>query len=443
MKQTVSHFSHLLFALVAMMFMVSPAAAEIQVDITRGSVEPIPIAIKNFDATTPANLKLGEDMASVVRANLQRSGLFDAINPNRFPKNLSGETIEKPLFGLWRNLKAQALVTGEIKTDGAGKTRVEFRLWDVYAEKQMTGLAYTTTPQNWRRIAHIMSDEIYSRITGEDGYFDSRIVFVAESGPATKRIKKLAIMDQDGANIRYLTSGRELVLTPRFSPSDQTITYMSYANNTPRVYIYDLNTGRQRVLGNFQGMTFAPRFSPDGRHVVMSYSQGGSSDIYEMNLSNNRTTKLTNHPGIDTSPSYSPSGNQIAFESDRSGTQQLYVMDANGANVRRITFGDGRYANPVWSPRGDLIAFTKMKGGMFYIGVIKPDGTGERLITQAYHVEGPTWSPNGRVLSYFKETRSSQGAVAKLYTIDLTGYNEMQLATPEGASDPAWSPMNP
>ncbi|MBK66873.1 MAG: Tol-Pal system beta propeller repeat protein TolB [Rickettsiales bacterium] len=420
------------------------AQAELQVNITRGSVEPLPIAVKNFSADTAENAKLGRDMAQIVRRNLAASGLFDPIDPNRFPSGMESENPAQPQFKVWRGLSAQALAIGTIQTDASGQTRLEFRLWDIYAEKQMIGLAYTTTPSNWRRIAHIMSDEIYSRITGEAGYFDSRIVYIAESGSPIDRKKRLAIMDQDGANHRFLTSGNELVLTPRFSPNQQMITYLSYFNNRPRVYLYDLSTGRQKVLGDFRGMTFAPRFSPDGQTVVMSYAENGNTDIFEMNIKTEKTKPLTRHPGIDTAPSYSPDGKNIVFESDRSGTQQLYIMDRDGDDVRRITFGDGRYANPVWSPRGDLIAFTKMKGGLFYIGVVKPNGTGERIIAQAYHAEGPTWSPNGRVIAYFKETRgtSTKGKTSSIYTIDLTGYNEQKLQTPEGASDPAWSPVN-
>lgn len=440
-----NHFKIPFMTLIFMIgFMVSPANADLQVNITRGSVEPLPIVIKDFRADSQENLKLGQDMAQIVRRNLAGSGLFKSIDPNRFPDGMANENPAQPQFKVWRGLGAQALAIGNIQTDQNGQTRLEFRLWDVYAEKQMIGLAYTTTPSNWRRIAHIMSDEIYTRITGEAGYFDSRIVYIAESGSELKRKKRLAIMDQDGANHRYLTSGNELVLTPRFSPNQQMITYLSYYNNRPRVYIYDLSTGRQKSLGDFRGMTFAPRFSPDGEHVIMSYAEDGNSDIFEMNIRTERTKALTNHPAIDTAPSYSPDGRHIVFESDRSGTQQLYVMDRDGGDVRRITFDDGRYANPVWSPRGDLIAFTKMKSGLFYIGVVKPNGTGERIIAQAYHVEGPTWSPNGRVIAYFKETKGSKtkGKTSSIYTIDLTGYNEQRLQTPVGASDPAWSPVN-
>lgn len=435
------------FSVLSLVLVLWPgvARAELRIDITRGVVEPMPIAVPHFRGETYDNREMGRQMAEIITNNLVRTGLFKSLNQKAFAQ--SGKDFHlDPDFGLWRAINAQALVTGSIGASSDGRTRVEFRLWDVYAEQQMTGMAYMTTPTNWRRIAHIISDAIYKRLTGEDGYFDTRLVYISETGTPDARVKRLAIMDQDGANHKFLTDGSVLVLTPRFSPTAQVITYMAYYNNKPRVYLYDIDTGRQEVLGDFPGMTFAPRFSPDGNKVIMSLSVNGNSDIYTMDLRNRGVEQLTNHLSIDTSPSYSPDGKQVVFESDRGGTQQLYVMTAKGGNPHRITFGEGRYANPVWSPRGDLIAFTKILKGNFYIGVIRPDGSGERLITQAYHVEGPTWAPNGRVLAYFKERPVGPGGrqrQAKLYTIDLTGFNETQIPTPLDASDPAWSPLNP
>lgn len=421
-----------------------PAQAELRIDVTRTNVNPMPIAIPDFKGSNGADNEMGAKMTQVIAANLNRSGLFRTLDQRSFIQD-SIAAQAGPRFGDWRAINAQALVTGVLSKTAEGKTRVEFRLWDVFSEQQMVGTAYMTTPENWRRIAHIISDAIYKRITGEDGYFDSRIVYISETGPANAREKRLAIMDQDGANHRYLTDGRALVLTPRFSPTEQKITYMAYYNNKPRVYVYNIDTGKQEVLGDFPGMTFAPRFSPDGRRVIMSLSKNGNSDIYTLDLGSRAVRQLTNDSSINTSPSFAPDGRQVAFESDRGGTQQIYVMNADGSGAKRITFGDGRYANPVWSPRGDLIAFTKMLKGQFYIGVIRPDGSGERLITQAFHVEGPTWSPNGRVLSYFKESPTGvrrTGRSAQVYTIDLTGYNEQRLPLPQDGSDPAWSPLN-
>lgn len=432
-------------AAVALVAVSQAAHAELRIVIGEGQVEPMPIAVTDMFGATPEDATVGADISRVVAADLERSGLFAPIDKRAFIQTPDSLRVQ-PRFGDWRVINAQALVSGSAEKQADGRLRVEFRLWDVVAEQQMTGLAYFSTPDNWRRVAHIVADAIYKRLTGEDGYFDSRIVYVAETGPKDNRIKRLAIMDQDGENHRFLTDGKTLVLTPRFSPSTQEITYLSYFNNRPRVYLFNIDTGQQEVLGDFPGMTFAPRFSPDGNRVIMSLAQGGNSDIYTMDLRTRRVTRLTDHPAIDTSPSYSPDGSQITFNSDRGGTQQIYVMNADGSSVARISFGKGRYATPVWSPRGDLIAFTRMADGEFYIGVMKPDGSGERLLTKGFLVEGPTWAPNGRVLSYFRQTpgnSSGQGATSRLNTIDLTGYNEREVVTPLDASDPAWSPLIP
>lgn len=436
--------TRILFSLMMLSLVLLPsvARAELRVDVTKGTMDPIPVAITDFVPKDASGSQFSTDIPQVISSDLESTGLFKLIDPRSFIQD-SASMQTQIRFNEWKAINTQALVNGTVTKMDDGRTRVEFRLFDVYGQTQLTGMAYMTTPQNWRRIAHIISDEIYKRLTGEGGYFDSRIVYVSESGPAIKRIKRLAIMDQDGANHRFLTSGEALVLTPRFSPSTQTITYMSYAGGKPRVYIYDLETGRQEVVGDFPTMTFAPRFSPDGNKVAMSLSKGGNSDIYVMDLRSRRPQQITDSAGIDTAPSFSPDGSQITFESDRGGTQQIYVMSANGGNQHRISFGEGRYASPVWSPRGDAIAFIKMLKGQFYLGVIKPDGTGERLITSSYHLEGPTWAPNGRVIAYFKESSGSNGRSARMYSIDLTGHNERALKTPGDGSDPAWSPLNP
>ena len=422
------------------------AQGQVRIDITKGRVEPMPIAISPFFGGQPQDAKIGQDMTNVIAANLERSGLFRPIDPKAYIQTPVALRTQPPRFPDWRAINAQALVHGNCELLSDGRMRSEFRLWDVFGESQMEGRVYTTSAQNWRRVAHIISDAIYKRITGEDGYFDTRVVYIAESGPLQRRIKRLAIMDQDGANHRFLTDGRALVLTPRFSPTAQEITYLSYVNNKPRVYLFNIDTGQQEVLGDFPGMTFAPRFAPDGNRVIMSMAQDGNTEIYVMDLRTRRVQRLTNHPAIDTSPCFSPDGKQIVFNSDRGGTQQLYVMDSDGNNVKRISFGTGRYATPVWSPRADLIAFTRLAESEFFIGVIRPDGSGERLLTKGFLVEAPTWAPNGRVLMYFKQNPSDQrgqGTNSRLYSIDLTGYNEREIITPTEASDPAWSPLIP
>ncbi len=434
-----------LLAAVLCVVFVFQAMAELRIDITRGTVEPLPIAVTDFIGASTAEAEYGRSIGRVIADDLERSGLFKPLDKRAFIQNNQAlNTL--PRFGDWRIINAQALVQGRTQIVADGRLKVEFRLWDVYAEQQMVGLAYFTVPDNWRRVAHIVSDAIYKRITGESGYFDTRIVYISETGPQNRRIKRLAIMDQDGDNHRFLTDGGTLVLTPRFSPTLQEITYLSYYGDQPRVYIFNIDSGRQEVLGDFPGMTFAPRFSADGNKVIMSMAKDGNSEIYTMDLRTRTVKRLTNHSAIDTSPSYSPDGKFITFNSDRGGSQQIYVMEANGGNVKRISYGKGRYATPVWSPRGDLIAFTKFTGGRFFIGVMRPDGTGERLLAEDFLVEAPTWAPNGRVLMFFRQERTEKdgsGGKSRLYSIDLTGHNERQVITPLDASDPAWSPLIP
>ena len=438
------YFSLILAAIIAVIF-ASAAQAQVQIDITRGRVEPMPIAVASFPGNDEAAAQVGRDVSSVISNDLERSGLFRPIDRDAFIQALPSLDVQ-PRFADWRALSAQALVQGEIETQPNGQMRVAFRLWDVFGGQQMIGQAYVTQPENWRRVAHIIADAIYTQITGETGYFDTRVVYVSESGPGTARIKRLAIMDQDGAGHRFLTDGAALVLTPRFSPTAQEITYLSYFRNVPRVYLFNIDTGRQELLGYFPGMTYAPRFSPDGNKVTFSMAADGNSEIYEMDLRTRRTLRLTNHPAIDTSPSYAPDGRQLTFNSDRGGGQQIYVMNSDGSDSRRISFGEGRYATPVWSPRGDLIAFTRMSGGIFYIGVMQPDGGNERLLAQGFLVESPTWAPNGRVLMYFAQSprrADGSGGRTRLYSIDLTGYNQREIVTPQDASDPAWSQLIP
>ncbi len=420
-------------------------SAELRIDITQGTVKPLPVAVTDFIGDKAVEQEYGRNITRVISNDLERSGLFKPLDKRAFIQS-KHTTDTLPRFGDWRIISAQALVQGRVMLVADGRLRVEFRLWDVFAEQQMQGLAYFTAPDNWRRVAHIVSDAIYKRITGESGYFDTRIVYVSETGQQTQRTKRLAIMDQDGANHQFLTDGSTLVLTPRFSPTSQDITYLSYFGDKPRVYIFNIETGHQEILGDFPGMTFAPRFSADGKKVIFSMAKDGNSEIFTMDIKTRATERLTHHSSIDTSPSFSPDGKFITFNSDRGGSQQIYVMMANGSNVKRISYGKGRYATPVWSPRGDLIAFTKFTGGRFYIGVMRPDGKGERLLAEDFLVEAPTWAPNGRVLMFFRQGRSNvdgSGGKSKLYSIDLTGHNERQVITPLDGSDPAWSPLIP
>jgi TolB protein len=413
--------------------LIPPAAAraEIEVNVNRGDVQPLPIAVPAFGGG-----QVGSDISGVISANLQRSGLFRPLDPASFVER-DLNTAVQPRFPAWKQINAQALVNGQVTVVG-GRLQVDFRLWDVFAEQQLLGLQFTSSPENWRRVAHKVSDAVYERLTGEKGYFDTRIVFVAEAGGRDKRTKRLAIMDQDGANPSYLTDGSAIIMTPRFSSTSQEITYMELRPEGSKIYLLNLETTRRESIGDFKGMVFAPRFSPDGGKVAFSVERGGNSDIFVMDLKNRATTRLTADPSIDTSPSFSPDGSKIVFNSDRSGSPQLYVMGSDGSNPRRITFAQGRYTTPVWSPTGEFIAFTKQVGAEFHIGVMKPDGSDERILTSSYLDEGPTWAPNGRVLMF---TRETTGGVSKLWSVDVTGRILQPTPYPGAGSDPAWSPL--
>ena len=411
-------------------------AAQTRVTVDEANLRPRPIAIPVFLGEDP---KLAADVTGVITNNLAGSGLFQPLDRAAFLEQVR-DVLATPRFADWRAVGAEALVVGRVAQLADGRVRADYALWDVVLGKRLAGQYFTTSVANWRRIGHIISDQIYEKLTLEKGYFDSRIVFIDETGPKERRAKRLAMMDQDGANVRYLTQGQDLVLTPRFSPTTQDITYMAYVDGQPRVFLMNLENQKRDVVGDFPGMTFAPRFSPDGQRIVMSLQQGAATSLVEMDLRSKRKRLLTQTDRIDTGPCYAPDGRQIVFESDREGTQQLYVMGWDGAGVRRISVGEGRYSTPVWSPRGDYIAFTKQLAGRFLIGVLKPDGSGERILTEGFHNEGPTWSPNGRVLMFFRDQPGASGG-PRIYSVDITGYNERRISTPSFASDPAWSPL--
>ena len=399
-----------------------------------GQFKPIMIAVTRFGGDPDA----GHALSDIITNNFSRSVFLQPIDPRSFVDRAVSPD-QPPQMDAWRVLNAQFVVTGRSQRTGEGRLKSEFRLWDVTSGQQVAGQQYVTDPNNSRRVGHIISDAIFTRITGEKGFFDTRVVFVDETGPAQKRRKRLAIMDQDGQNVRYLTRGEELVVTPRFSPSSQDVTYMSFGQGDPRVFLLNIETGQREVVGNFPGMTFAPRFSPDGQRIIMSLTQGTSSNLYAMDIRSRNTTRLTDSSAIDTSPSFSPDGSRIVFESDRGGSQQVYVMSGSGGGAQRISFGEGRYSTPVWSPKGDYIAFTKQKSGSFSIGVMKPDGSGERILTEGFHNEGPTWAPNGLYLMFFRDPGGQSGS--KIYMMDVFGRGEFVVPTPSFGSDPAWGPL--
>jgi len=425
-----------------------PLQAQIRVDITGGISAPMPIAIPAMPTPAAANTAagntaaLGRQVADVITNDLKNSGLFAPLGPGAV-RPVSFKEVTSPDLGYWKGTGAQALIQGFVQANGDGTLTVGCYLYDIYSApsaSEMTRQGYVVSPRDWRRAAHKCADTVYTRLTGEGPYFDSRVVYVSETGPKNNRTKRLAIMDQDGANHRFITNGQNIVLTPRYSPNGEKIVYMTFAAKQPRVYIYDVGTGSQRLIVQQANMTFSPRFSPDGRYIVFSIAVNGNTDIYRVSAGGGAPQRLTTSPGIDTAASYSPDGSKIVFESDRSGVQQIYVMNADGSNQQRISFGSGRYATPVWSPRGDLIAFTKIGGG-FSIGIMTPGGGGEKILTGGWQDEGPSWSPNGRVIMFF---RTGQGSgKADLWSVDLTGVNERPVPTPLDGSDPSWGPLLP
>ena len=424
-------------ALVAGAGLLGPGPARAQeryLDIRPGSgFRPITIAVTTF-AGDPGE---GGKASSIITNDFKRSVFLQPTDSSTFPEQ--NVNPDAPQLAAWKGTNAQFVLTGRATKGGDGKLNVAFRLWDIAAGAQVAGQQYGTEASNSRRVAHIIADAIFTRVTGEKGFFDSRVVFVDETGSAENRKKRLAVMDQDGFNVKFLTRGEDLVVTPRFSPTGQQITYMSFGDAEPRVYLLNIETGQRESVGNFPGMTFAPRFSPNGQTVAMSLTEGANSDLYSLDLGSKAQKRLTNTAAIDTSPSYSPDGAQIVFESDRGGTQQIYVMGASGGEARRISFGDGRYSTPVWSPKGDLIAFTRQKSSSFAIGVMKPDGSGERVLTEGFHNEGPTWAPNGLYLMFFRDPGGQAGS--KIYMIDIFGRGEFLIPTPAFASDPSWGPL--
>lgn len=430
-----------LFLGLSLMAMQANAQSQpLRIEITEGVIEPLPFAVPNFVPDTAAASELAGQLARVVAADLSGTGLFREVPSSAYISQVTG--FDDPIkFADWKAINAQALVTGAVNVSG-NRVTVRFRVWDVFSDKEIEpGMQFSGTTDGWRRMAHKVADAVYSRITGESGYFDSRVVYVSESGPKNQRRKRLAIMDYDGYNVQYLTDSSAIVLAPRFSPTGDRVLYTSYESGFPRIHVLDVGQVKRRVLESAEGtMSFAPRFSPDGKTVVYSLSQGGNTDLYTMDIASGRAQRLTSTPSIETAPGYSPDGQQIVFESDRSGTPQLYVMSASGGEAKRISFGQGRYGTPVWSPRGDLIAFTKQNKGRFHIGVMRTDGSEERLLTASFLDEGPSWSPNGRVIMFARETRGENGR-SSLYTVDISGRNLRPVRTPDGGSDPAWSPL--
>jgi TolB protein len=409
------------------------------INVNPNGTAPIPIAIPLFTDPSGGSSDMGAQIAGVLSDDLGHSGLFAPIDQSSFVPNSVANGV--PVWQNWAILNAQALITGDVQDQGGGQLRAEFRLWNIPQQKQVAGTAFTTTEANWRRIAHIIGDTVYQQLIGDKGYFDSRVAYISEAGPVTSPVRRLTVMDYDGANNQFLTDGASMALSPQFNPVSQQLAFVSFQDNNPRVYLFDLQTGSQRLVGSFGEMTIGPRFSPDGGSLLMSVSRGNGAAIVRVSTSGGGMTELTDANSINVTPSFSPDGSQIVFNSDRDGNQQLFVMGADGSGVKRISFGDGQYAEPAWSPRGDLIAYTRWGSGGFSIGVMQPDGSGERILSQGFLVEGATFCPNGRVIMFYRQTPSESGHDSRLVTIGIDGFNERLVDTPTNASDPSWSPL--
>ncbi|MCL2439696.1 MAG: Tol-Pal system beta propeller repeat protein TolB [Alphaproteobacteria bacterium] len=423
------------------LFLSAPSNATIYIDVNAGTFDPVPVAIMDFTATSPERQRIAKQTTDIIKSNLTRSGLFRVIPPGAFiEKNLS--TLDTPTFADWSAINARVLVIGSVNPSEQGRVAIEFRLWDISIGKQIRGQIFMTEESNARRIGHIISDIIYKELSGDEGYFDTRILYVAETGPKTNRTRRLALMDQDGHNLKYLTNGKYAVSTPTFSPTAQQIAYVTYYTKVPKIFVFDIETGRHELVGDFPGMSFAPRFSPDGKKLIVSIAKDGASNLHELDLRSKQLRQLTRELNINTAPSYSPDQKRIAFISDRSGTPQIYIMSANGGRAERISFGAGRYEDVVWSPRGDYLAFTKIQGGKFSVGVMFDDGTGERIIADGFMIESPSWSPNGRRIIYYEQKPLRGGDDSLIiHSVDVTGLNHEIIKTETKASDPAWSPL--
>ena len=426
----------LAFTLLTLLALPYAGHAELQITVTEGTFRPIPIAISPF-AGAGENSTVARNVTQVITDDLQSCGLFQIVNPAAYIQSTQ-EVMSNPRFEDWKVINTEALAGGLIHDNG-GKLQVDFRLFDIFAAKQLEGKSMVTDHANWRRVAHQIADAIYEKMTGDKGYFDTRVVYIAESGSEMERKYRLAIMDQDGENHQYLSSGNTRVLTPRVSHDKTKVAYVDFGRNdkTPNLRLYNLTTGRSESLGVVHGQKMSPRFSPNDDHIILSSAKDGATSLYKMDLGTKQLQKVTNNTStIDVSPCYSPDGSQIVYISDQGGKPQIYIKSTEGGDGTRISFGQGRYDNPIWSPRGDLIGFTRMRGGVFYIGVMRPDGSGERLLDSGYLLEGPTWSPNGREIMY--TCQASAHGKSKICSVDIVGFNKRTVNIPGEGSYPTW-----
>ncbi len=435
----------LLLLVVFIFFGAGAAHAELKVDIIAGAAEPIPIAVQKFEIAGTVTADDAATVRAVVENDLKSTGLFRIVSHDAFPQYVHMN--EMPNFKLWMAIKTQVLVQAKLTSESGGRYKLEFYVWDVNGKEQIEAQSLVASKSSLRRLAHIMADAIYERLTGETGYFDTQIVFIAETGPVHRRVKRMAIMDQDGYGLRYLSDEKTFVMSPHFSPNMQTIVFLSYRDDDPMVWTLDLDSGEQRRLGQFGGMNFAPRFSPDGTKIALSLVKNGITHLYEYDMETQKLRQLTFGRSLNTSPSYSPDGKKLAFNSDRSGRQQIHVLDLKTLEEERITYGAGRYATPAWSPDGQFIAFTKMADDTFYIGIMNPRGRNEKILAGGWYMEAPSWAPGSRRLVYYETEKDIDDVerISHIRSVDITGQNIYEIELPDGVNgvEPTWSPRLP
>jgi Periplasmic component of the Tol biopolymer transport system len=345
--------------------------------------------------------------------------------------------VTAPTFSKWRSKGAKILITGFVQARADQRITFGCYAYDVDKGREVARKGFVVAPDEWQRAAHKCSGLAYTAVTGAPSIFDTRIAYVAESGPAAARVKRLAIVDSDGTNHRYLSAGESMALTPRLSPDGRQIAYVSFLTGTPHVRIRDVDGTNDRALLQPGTLSFAPRFSPDGKRIVFSMTMNGNTDIYSASIDGSAPVRLTTSPGVDTDASFAPDGNRIVFESDRSGSQQLYLMDAHdGSAQRRLTFGGAAYAAPDWSPDGNWIAFTRRDPGGRRVGVLKRDGSGEQLLSAGPGDEGASWAASSRELVF---QRSDPAGNSSLLRVSLDGSEPRSVVLPQGGSDPDWS----
>ncbi len=411
--------------------------SKVYIDIRSPSFRKFPLAVAPFRAvSSQAEMRLGDRVTDILNDDLNITGFFSVID-GRSAGALGSQAAEKGVenvdFQGWSGSGAEALVIGEV-TYKENALVLEARLYDVVKKEMILGKRYTGEIHDLSRMVHRFADEVVFALTGEQGFFQTKIVYVSQ---ATGK-KEISLMDFDGRNATRLTHHNSICLSPRFSPDGTRIAFTSYKSGNPDIYIKDLRTGAERRAFRYPGLNISPSWSPDGQRLAMTLSKDGNSEIYTARLDGSDLQRVTDHPGIDVSPTWSPDGRRIAFVSNRGGTPQIYAMDASGQNVQRLTFEGTYNTHPSWSPRGDRIAFDATVRGEHNICTIQADGANFKVLTaNLSQCEMPSWSPDGRNLVF----SSNRNGVPNIYLIDAEGTRIKRLTFEKGGDTyPNWSP---